>query len=74
MDAGDLMRMTGEGRTSRSKVRLVLLKRGWVEATHNPANSGAKINPWEIIAGAEPEPQRLYRLTAAGLARRAAVS
>lgn len=66
---GDLMRMTGESRTSRGKVQ-VLLARGWVEAARNPAWRGRSLNPQEIMAGAEPEPMTLYRLTEAGLQRR----
>lgn len=70
---GDLMRMTGEARTSRSKVHQVLLKQGWVEAARNPAWSGRTFSPDEIEAGAEPQPERLYRLTEDGMRRRAAL-
>ena len=66
---GDLMRMTGEARSSKGKVHN-MLRLGWVEVAQNPAWGGETLNPWEIMAGAEPQPQRLYRLTAAGLARR----
>ena len=67
---GDIMRLAGAQRHERGKVRQVLLKQGWVKVTHNGAHSGRRYSPDEIEAGAEPEPERLYTLTAAGLARR----
>lgn len=67
---GDLMRMIGEIRTSRGKVN-VMLQRGWLQSARNPAYSGSNPAPWEIMAGAEPHPERLYRLTEAGMVRRA---
>lgn len=67
---GDLARMVGADRTARGKVHQVLVKRGWVEAARNPAYSGATLDPWEIMAGAEPQPERLYRLTERGYAER----
>lgn len=67
---GDLMRMVGEPRSSRGKVSQVMLRRGWVEAGHNPAWTGATPNPQAIQAGAEPEPKTVYRLTETGLQER----
>jgi hypothetical protein len=68
---GDLMRMVGADRQARGKVRQVLLPRGWVQAGHNPAYRGRRLNPQEIMAGGEPEPMRLYRLTEGGTQKRA---
>lgn len=62
---GDLMRLTGEARTSRGKVQ-EMLRRGWVEKAQNPAWSGVTLNPQKIMAGAEPHPRHLYRLSEAG--------
>lgn len=70
---GDLVRLIGAERNARGKVH-AMVRRGWLETVHNPAYSGSNLNPWEIMGGAEPEPARLYRLTAAGLARREAVT
>ena len=68
----DLVRMVGADRNGRNKVN-DMLKRGWLEAARNPAWGGRNLNPQEIMGGAEPEPERLYRLTTSGLARRAAL-
>lgn len=70
---GDLVRMIGEGREARGKVHQTLVKRGWVEKARNPAYSGETPSPDEIEAGAEPQPQHLYRLTEQGMARRNAL-
>lgn len=67
---GDLVRLIGASREARGKVHQVLVKQGWVEAARNPAYSGRRYSPDEIEAGAEPEPERLYRLTEVGMARR----
>jgi hypothetical protein len=67
---GDLIRMIGETRQARSKVHQTLVKRGWVEKARNPRYSARRFSPDEIEAGAEPEPEHLYRLTEAGLHRR----
>ena len=48
------------------------MRRGWVEKAKNPAFRGI-LNPWQIMRGAESEPQHLYRLTEAGLAAKAAL-
>lgn len=71
---GDLMRMIGESRQARGKVVQVMLKRGWVTATQNPAWDGLTLNPWEIMAGAEPQPKTLYRITDAGVEKKAALA
>jgi hypothetical protein len=63
---GDLMRMIGADKDQRSTVRRIMLKRGWVESAPNPAFTGRRFTPQEIQAGAEPEPEKLYRLTDAG--------
>jgi hypothetical protein len=69
---GDIARMAGVSASARSKVHQVLLRRGWVEKARNPAFGGRPHpNPWQIMAGAEPEPQHLYRLTELGLRVRA---
>lgn len=70
---GDLMRLAGADRTGRGKVHQVLLKQGWVERARNPAYSDRRYSPQEIEAGAEPQPQHLYRLTGDGLARKQAL-
>lgn len=67
---GDLMRMIDESRSARSKV-VGLWRQGAIERVRNPAYSGLKLNPWEIMGGAEPHPQHLYRLTERGLQMRA---
>jgi hypothetical protein len=67
---GDLVRLIDEGRSARAKVHQTLIKRKWVERARNPAYSGRRYSPDEIEAGAEPEPQHLYRLTDAGLQQR----
>jgi hypothetical protein len=67
---GDLARLAGEGRSSRAKVHQVMLRKGWIEKVRNPAWCGNQFLPWEIAGGAEPQPQHLYRLTHAGLAKR----
>jgi hypothetical protein len=63
---GDIARMAGVHKSGRGKVHQVLLRRGWIEKAKNPAFRGI-LNPWQIMRGAEPEPQHLYRLTDAGL-------
>jgi hypothetical protein len=67
---GDLMRLTGADKDHRSTVRQIMLKRGWVESAPNPAFTGRRFTPQEIQAGAEPEPEKLYRLTEAALRAR----
>jgi hypothetical protein len=69
---GDIQRMAGIHKSGRGKVHQVLLRRGWIEKAKNPAFRGM-LNPWQILAGADPEPQHLYRLTEAGLQVRAAL-
>jgi hypothetical protein len=69
---GDLARMAGVSASARSKVHQVLLRRGWVEKARNPAFRGI-LDPWQIMAGAEPEPLHLFRLTELGLRVRAAL-
>lgn len=69
---GDIARMAGIHKSGRGKVHQVLLRRGWVEKAKNPAFRGI-LNPWQIMRGAESEPQHLYRLTEAGLAAKAAL-
>jgi hypothetical protein len=63
---GDIARMAGVDRSARAKVHQVLLRRRWIEKADNPAFRGT-FDPWQIMAGAEPEPQHLYRLTESGL-------
>jgi hypothetical protein len=63
---GDIARMARIHKSGRGKVHQVLLRRGWIEKAKNPAFRGT-LDPWQIMAGAEPEPQHLYRLTDAGL-------
>jgi hypothetical protein len=67
---GDLMRLAETDRNNRSNVHQVLKTKGWIEKARNPAWTGERLNPWLIQAGAEPEPQWLYRLTAIGQAHR----
>jgi hypothetical protein len=67
---GDVARMAGVDKSGRGKVHQVMLRRGWIEQGHNPAFRGI-LNPWQIMRGAEPEPQHLYRLTELGLRVRA---
>ena len=67
---GDIARMAGIYKSGRGKVHQVLLLRGWVEKVKNPAFRG-RLDPWQIMAGGEPEPQHLYRLTELGLKVRA---
>jgi hypothetical protein len=69
---GDIARITGVSPSARSKVSQVLLRRTWVEKVRNPAFEGI-LDPWSIMAGAEPEPLHLYRLTELGLKVRAAL-
>lgn len=69
---GDIARMVGVGKSQRGKVHQVLLRRGWVEKAKNPAFRGI-LNPQEIMAGGEPEPLHLFRLTELGLRVRAAL-
>jgi hypothetical protein len=69
---GDIARMAGVDRSARSKVPQVLLRRHWIEKTTNSAFRGT-LDPWQIMAGAEPEPQYLYRLTELGLSVKAAL-
>jgi hypothetical protein len=71
---GDLMRLGAAARSGRSKVHQVLLRRKWIERARNPAWSDRRYSPQEIEAGAEPEPQHLYRLTDAGVAEQARLS
>jgi hypothetical protein len=63
---GDIARMAGVHKSGRGKVHQVLLRRGWIEKAKNPAFRGI-LNPWQIMRGAESEPQHLYRLTKAGM-------
>ena len=51
---GDIARMAGVSASARAKVHQVLLRRGWVEKVRNPAFRGI-LDPWSIMAGAEPE-------------------
>jgi hypothetical protein len=67
---GDVARALSEPRSSRGKMRQVLLVRGLVTRTRNPARR-EKLDPWQIMAGREQEPDWLYRLTEAGEAYRA---
>ena len=69
---GDIARLAGVSASARSKVHQVLLRRGWIEKALNPAFRGI-LDPWSIMAGAEPEPLHLYRLTETGLRVRAAL-
>jgi hypothetical protein len=69
---GDIARMAGVSASARAKVHQVLLRRGWVEKARNPAFRGI-LDPWSIMAGAEPEPLHLFRLTELGLNVRAAL-
>jgi hypothetical protein len=69
---GDIARMAGIHKSGRGKVHQVLLRRGWVEMAKNPAFRGI-LNPQEILAGAEPEPLHLFRLTDAGMKAKAAL-
>jgi hypothetical protein len=69
---GDIARMAGVSASARAKVHQVLLRRGWVEKARNPAFRGI-LDPWSIMAGAEPEPLHLFRLTELGLRVRAAL-
>ncbi|MBP1064854.1 hypothetical protein ABIE85_002611 [Bradyrhizobium diazoefficiens] len=62
---GDIARMAGVSKSARSKVHQVLLRRRWVEKARNPAFRGI-LDPWQIKAGAEPEPLHLFRLTELG--------
>jgi hypothetical protein len=66
----DLVRMIGADRPVRGKVNQVMVRKGWVERARNPAWRGVQ-SPQKIFAGAVPEPQWVYRLTALGEARRA---
>jgi hypothetical protein len=63
---GDIARMAGVGSSARAKVHQVLLRRGWAEKAENPAFRGI-LSPPDILAGAEPEPLHLFRLTELGL-------
>lgn len=67
---GDIARMAGIHKSGRRKVHQVLLRREWIEKAKNPAFRGI-LNPWQIMRGAESEPQHLYRLTESGLRVRA---
>jgi hypothetical protein len=69
---GDVARLAGVHKSGRGKVHQVLLPRGWIEQASNPAFRG-RLDPWQIMRGAEPEPQHLYRLTELGLKVRAAL-
>jgi hypothetical protein len=71
---GDLMRMVGADKDQRSTVKRIMMKRGWVESVPNPAYTGRRFTPQEIQAGAEPEPEKLYRLTEVGLHIRRALA
>jgi hypothetical protein len=62
---GDIARMAGVDKSARGKVHQVLLRRGWVEKARNPAFRGI-LSPWKIMAGEEPEPLHLFRLTELG--------
>jgi hypothetical protein len=67
---GDLARALGEPRSSRAKMRQVLLARGLVSRTRNPAKR-EQLDPWQIMSGQEQEPDWLYRLSGSGEAYRA---
>jgi hypothetical protein len=67
---GDIARMAGIHKSGRGKVHQVLLRRGWIEKVKNPGFRGI-LAPWQIMAGGEPEPQHLYRLTELGLKMKA---
>jgi hypothetical protein len=69
---GDLARLASIHKSGRGKVHQVLLRRGWVEKARNPAYRGI-LDPWQIKAGAEPEPLHLFRLTELGERIRAAL-
>lgn len=69
---GDLIRFAGVGRYARGKVQQYLLARGYVERARNPEWRRLPA-PSEIMAGAEVEPEFLYRLTARGEMERAAL-
>ena len=69
---GDIARMADVHKSARGKVHQVLLRRGWVEKARNPAFRGI-LDPWSIMAGVEPEPLHLFRLTELGLRLRAAL-
>jgi hypothetical protein len=69
---GDIARMAGVDESGRAKVHQVLLRRGWVEKARNPAFRGI-LDPWQIMAGAEPEPLHLFRLSEFGLKVKAAL-
>lgn len=71
---GDLMRLAGADRNGRSKVHQVLMRQKWIEKARNPAYSDRRYSPGEIMGGAEPQPQWLYRLTQAGLERKAVLT
>jgi hypothetical protein len=66
---GDITRALGEPRSSRGVVQQVLLPRGLVRRARNPAR-GVRLNPWQIMAGGDQEPDWLYRLTEKGEAYR----
>lgn len=68
--AGDLVRAAGVSRRNKFRMVDTLQARGLVESVDNPAWSSAPVAPWRIIGGEVREPKRLYRLTAAGEARR----
>jgi hypothetical protein len=67
---GDVARALGEPRSSRAKMTQVLLARGLVTRTKNAARC-KQLNPWQIMAGREQEPDWLYRLSGSGEAYRA---
>jgi hypothetical protein len=67
---GDIARLAGATKSQRGKVHQVLLRRRWVEKARNPEFRGI-LDPWQIMAGAEPEPLHLFRLTELGLRIRA---
>jgi hypothetical protein len=67
---GDVARALDEPRSSRAKMRQVLLARGLVTRTKNPAKR-EQLDPWQIMAGREQEPDWLYRLSGSGEAYRA---
>jgi hypothetical protein len=69
---GDIARMAEVSASARAKVHQVLVRRGWVEKARNPAFRGI-LDPWQIMAGGEPEPLHLFRLTELGLKMKAAL-
>jgi hypothetical protein len=67
---GDVARALDEPRSSRAKMTQVLLARGLVTRTRNVARH-EQLDPWQIMAGREQEPDWLYRLSGSGEMHRA---